>query len=87
MLFVNRKIHFIESSQFSVVAILKKITPMETLILTHNCLKYLEGNLAQEKFEGFFPLTYAISSCGKCLNCYISVFQRVDIFQIVNILN
>jgi len=25
-------------------------------MLTHNCPKYLERNLAQEKFEGYFPI-------------------------------
>jgi len=30
--------------------------------------------------KGFFPLKYAISSLGKCLNNYNSGFQRGDIF-------
>jgi len=37
-------------------------------ILTHNSPKYLERISASEKFQGFFPLNYAISSFGKRLN-------------------
>jgi len=33
--------------------------------LTHNHSKYLEQNLAYEKFEGFFPLNHAHLSFGK----------------------
>ena len=57
------------------------------LNLTHNSPEYLEWNLALEKFEGFFPLNYAILSFGKCLNYWILGFQRGDIFYIVTILN
>jgi len=46
---------------------LQKISGIR-LSLTHNSPKYLERNLAEEKFGGFLPLNYAISSFGKCLN-------------------
>jgi len=47
---------------------------------TLNSPKYLDWNLAEEKFEEFFPLNYAIWSLGKCLNYWILVFQRGNIF-------
>jgi len=50
------------------------------MMLIHKSPKYLERNLAQEKFEGFFPLNYAILSFGKFLNYSSSGFQRGDIF-------
>jgi len=37
-------------------------------LITHNSSKYLERNLAKEKFGGFFPSNYAILSFRKCLN-------------------
>jgi len=48
--------------------------------LIHNSPEYLEWNSAYEKLEGFFPLKYAILSFGKCLNYWMSGFQRGDIF-------
>jgi len=58
-----------------------KISSIRTPILTHNSPK-LEWNLATEKFEGFFLLSYAIFSFGKCLNYLISGFQMGDIFTL-----
>jgi len=49
--------------------------------LTHNSPKYLEWNLAFRKFEGFFPLNYAVLSFERCLNYSNSGFQRSDILK------
>jgi len=66
----NTKIQFIEINLLHCPPFRGLITALGAvnLVLTHNSPKYLDVNLALEKFQGFFPLNYAIFSFGKCLN-------------------